>query len=63
MFSLQVLGAVAQLERSLISERTKAGVKAAKARGKLPGNPSFRECGRMPLPRRHGHENAAISRI
>jgi DNA invertase Pin-like site-specific DNA recombinase len=43
MFSLQVLGAVAQLERSLISERTKAGVKAAKARGKRPGNPGLRE--------------------
>ena len=39
MFSLQVLGAVAQLERALISERTKAGIKAAKAKGKLPGNP------------------------
>lgn len=43
MFSLQVLGAVAQLERALISERTKAGIKAAKARGKLPGNPGIRE--------------------
>src|SRR5690606_34181502 len=43
MFSLQVLGAVAQLERSLISERTKAGVKAAKAKGRLPGNPGRRE--------------------
>jgi len=43
MFSLQVLGAVAQLERALISERTKAGIKAAKARGKLPGNPGLRD--------------------
>ncbi len=43
MFSLQVLGAVAQLERALISERTKAGIQAAKARGKLPGNPGIRE--------------------
>lgn len=43
MFSLQVLGAVAQLERALISERTKAGIKAAKAKGKLPGNPGIRE--------------------
>jgi DNA invertase Pin-like site-specific DNA recombinase len=43
MFSLQVLGAVAQLERSLISERTKAGVKAAVAKGKRPGNPGLRE--------------------
>lgn len=43
MFSLQVLSAVAQLERALIAERTKAGIKAAKARGKLPGNPGLRE--------------------
>lgn len=43
MFSLQVLGAVAQLERALISERTKAGIRAAKAKGKLPGNPGIRE--------------------
>lgn len=43
MFSLQVLGAVAQLERALISERTKAGIMAAKAKGRLPGNPGIRE--------------------
>ncbi|ABS70012.1 Resolvase domain (plasmid) [Xanthobacter versatilis] len=43
MFSLQVLGAVAQLERALIAERTKAGMKAAKARGKRAGNPGLRE--------------------
>lgn len=41
-FTLQVLGAVAELERALISERTKAGVRAAKARGRLPGNPGLR---------------------
>lgn len=43
LFALQVLGAVAQLERSLISERTKAGMKAARMRGRLPGNPGVRE--------------------
>ncbi len=43
MFSLQVLGAVAQLERALISERTKAGIRAAKAKGRLPGNPGVRD--------------------
>lgn len=43
MFSLQVLGAVAQLERALISERTKAGIRAAKEKGKKPGNPGIRE--------------------
>ena len=43
MFSLRVLGAVAQLERALISERTKAGIRAAKAKGRRPGNPGLRE--------------------
>jgi DNA invertase Pin-like site-specific DNA recombinase len=42
MFTLQVLGAVAQLERALNSERTKAGIKAAVARGRRPGNPGLR---------------------
>jgi DNA invertase Pin-like site-specific DNA recombinase len=42
MFSLQVLGAVAQLERALIAERTKAGLRAAKARGRIGGNPGLR---------------------
>lgn len=43
MFSLQVLGAVAQLERALIAERTKSGMKAARERGRLPGNPGLRK--------------------
>jgi DNA invertase Pin-like site-specific DNA recombinase len=43
MVSLQVLGAVAQLERALIAERTKSGMKAAKARGRIAGNPGLRE--------------------
>lgn len=43
MFSLQVLDAVARLERALVTERTRAGIKAAKSRGKLPGNPGLRE--------------------
>jgi DNA invertase Pin-like site-specific DNA recombinase len=43
MFSLQVLGAVAQLERSLISERTKASLRAAKARGKVLGSRAMKE--------------------
>jgi len=42
MFSLQVLGAVAQLERSLIAERTKSGLNAARARGRVGGNPALR---------------------
>jgi len=38
-FTLQVLGAVAQLERSMIRERTRAGVHAAIARGQRWGRP------------------------
>jgi len=60
MFSLQVLGAVAQLERALISERTKAGINAARARGRLPGNPGLREkqpeaLAKLSAARRRGH--------
>jgi DNA invertase Pin-like site-specific DNA recombinase len=43
LFAVQVLDAVAQLEKALTTERTKAGIKAAKTRGKLPGNPGLRE--------------------
>ena len=42
MFSPQVLGAVAQLERALIAERTRAGLLAARARVRIGGNPGLR---------------------
>jgi len=42
MFSLQVLRAVAQLERALIAERTKAGLRSARLRGRVGGNPGLR---------------------
>jgi DNA invertase Pin-like site-specific DNA recombinase len=38
-FLLQIFGAVAEFERSLISERTKAGLTNARIRKKLPGRP------------------------
>jgi len=41
-FALQVLGAAAELERALIRERTRAGLRAAKARGRVGGNPGLR---------------------
>src|SRR5208283_5260107 len=40
-FALQVLGAVAELERALIRERTKDGLRAAKRRGRVGGNQSW----------------------
>lgn len=41
-FTLQVLGAAAEFERALIRERTKAGLAAARARGRIGGNPQLR---------------------
>ena len=37
VFVIQILGAVAQLERSMIRERSIAGQLAARARGRVPG--------------------------
>ena len=42
MLVLQIMGAIAQFERALIVERTKAGLAAAKAQGRVGGNPALR---------------------
>lgn len=41
-FTLQVLGATAEFERALIRERTKAGLRSARAQGRVGGNPGLR---------------------
>lgn len=41
-FTLQVLGAAAELERALIRERTVAGLKSARSQGRIGGNPGLR---------------------
>lgn len=41
-FALQVLGAAAELERALVRERTRAGLQAARARGRVGGNPALK---------------------
>jgi len=43
ILALQVLGSVVRLERAVLVERTKSGMTAAKARGKIAGNPGLRE--------------------
>lgn len=41
-FMLQMLGAVAEFERALIRERTKAGLASARTKGRVGGNPGLR---------------------
>lgn len=41
-FTLQILGAVAELERALIRERTLAGLETARAAGRRGGNPKLK---------------------
>ena len=41
-FTLQVLGAAAEFERALIRERTKAGLRSARAEGRIGGNPGLK---------------------
>ena len=59
-----VLGAVAELERSLIAERVKAGLRNARAKGKKLGRPvrevDARRVGRL---RATGHSWAVISKM
>jgi hypothetical protein len=41
-FTLQILGAVAELERALIRERTIAGLETARRAGRVGGNPKLK---------------------
>ena len=52
-FALQVLGAAAELERALVRERSIAGLRAAVARGKAPGNPGLRRRDPAALEKAH----------
>lgn len=45
-FTIHILAAVAEHERDMASERTKAALKAAKARGVVLGNPNIQEAGK-----------------
>jgi DNA invertase Pin-like site-specific DNA recombinase len=62
---LQMLGAVAEFERSLIRERVKAGIAAAKARGRAGGSPGLRKhdpavIAKLANARRHARVNRLI---
>lgn len=42
-FFFRTMASIAELERDIISERTKAGLQAARSRGKKDGRPNKRE--------------------
>ena len=57
-----VLGAVAELERSLIAERVRAGLRNARAKGKRLGRPRIDvDIARVATLRSEGHSWAAIA--
>lgn len=58
-----VLGAVAELERSLIAERVRAGIRNARAKGKRLGRPRVTvDASRIAALRSQGHSWSAILR-
>jgi DNA invertase Pin-like site-specific DNA recombinase len=61
-FVLHLYAALAQKERALISERTKAGLAAAKARGVKLGNPDWRRKGYKAPAGLGGEASAAKAR-
>jgi DNA invertase Pin-like site-specific DNA recombinase len=56
--TIHILAAVAEHEREMISQRTKAALAAAKARGVKLGNPHLEEARRRALATRHRQEPA-----
>lgn len=68
VFTIQILGAVAELERQLIASRTKAGIAAAVARGSRPGNPGLRAkdpraITKIARARREGHTGRVVATV
>jgi DNA invertase Pin-like site-specific DNA recombinase len=59
-----VLGAVAELERSLIAERVRAGIRNARAKGKRLGRPRTTvDAGRIAALRAEGRSWSTIRRV
>lgn len=63
-FALQVLGAAAELERSLIRDRTISGLRSARALGRIGGNPALvRKDERMIRRMAQGRREAWVNKV
>ena len=63
-FTLQILGAMAEFERALIRERTMSGLAAARAEGRIGGNPGLVSGDRATLLRlRLARRDAFLERL
>ncbi|AUG78831.1 DNA invertase [Kitasatospora sp. MMS16-BH015] len=60
---LQVVGAMAEFERSLIKERTQAGLDAAKAQGRIGGRPTVISEDRLTIARARRAKGESVSGI
>lgn len=64
MLMTQMLGAFAEFERALIRERTRAGLKAAIARGAKPGNPKMHARDPVAIAEiRHSHNERYLNEL
>ncbi len=57
----QLIGAFAEFEASLVRERVRAGLKAARAKGRHPGRPRSIDRGLVERMRAEGHSLRAIA--
>ncbi|MFD9688079.1 recombinase family protein [Kitasatospora sp. NPDC059088] len=60
---LQVVGAMAEFERSLIKDRTRAGLEAAKAQGRTGGRPSVISEDKLTIARTRQAKGESVSSI
>ncbi|WP_224281147.1 recombinase family protein [Streptomyces sp. LS1784] len=60
---LQVVGAMAEFERSLIKDRTRAGLDAAKAQGRTGGRPSVISEDKLTIARARRAKGESVSSI
>ncbi|MGW8846903.1 recombinase family protein [Streptomyces xiamenensis] len=60
---LQVVGAMAEFERSLIKDRTRAGLEAAKAQGRTGGRPTVMDADKLAVAKARRAKGESVSAV